>query len=373
MVTGPAAGVVRSAGTNVRPDDLEKLGAALLRAAGMTADEAVTVAAMLVETSLQGTDSHGVMRLPVYARRCVAGGIISPARIERVRDAGGVIVLDGGGAAGHIVGERAVEEVVGRASETGLAAVGVRNGNHLGALGLYSRRIADRGQIGVVMTNASPRIAPTGGFEPLLGNNPWTIGVPHRDGSLVMDVAQSVVAVGKIRMAKAAGEQLPLGWARDKHGTPTTDPDAALEGLVEPIGGHKGYALVFMIDVLCAVLSGAASGPAVSGLFALDRPSGVGHLFVALDVGHFTDPAAFADRLGVLVDLIRSSGRAPGVDVIHVPGDLERLSRERRLLEGIPLSAAVRADLADVADELGVDRPAWLAHPEAEDQSCPMT
>jgi len=367
-VTEWDAGVVKPVGTNVEPGDLEELGAALLRAAGMAASEAVAVAAMLVETSMHGTDSHGVMRLPVYARRCMAGGIVSPARIERLRDDGGVVVLDGGAAAGHVVGARAVEEVTARASATGIAAVAVRNGNHLGALALYSRRIAERGQIGVVMTNASPRIAPTGGFEALLGNNPWTIGVPHPSGPLVMDVAQSIVAVGKIRMAKAAGEQLPTGWARDKHGAPTTDPDAALEGLVEPIGGHKGYGLVFMIDVLCAVLSGAASGPAVSGLFALDRPSGAGHLFMALDIGHFTDPGAFAERLDLLVGLIRSSGRAPGVDVIHLPGDLERLTRERRLLEGIPLSAAVRADLAGITDELGIDRPVWLAHDEPEEQ-----
>jgi LDH2 family malate/lactate/ureidoglycolate dehydrogenase len=177
------------------------------------------------------------------------------------------------------------------------------------------------------------------------------------------------VAVGKIRMAKAAGEQLPPGWARDKNGAPTTDPDAALEGLVEPIGGHKGYALVFMIDVLCAVLTGARGGPDVSGLFALDRPAGVGHLFLALNIEHFTDREAFADRLDVLVDLIRSSGRAPGVDVIHLPGDLERLSHERRLIEGIPLSAAVRADLAGIAEELGVNRPAWLAQGEMEGQA----
>lgn len=340
------------------------MGAALLRAAGMDPSEASTVATMLVETSLSGTDSHGVMRLPVYARRCMAGGIVSPASIERVRDGGGVVVLDGGAGSGHVVGARAVEEVTSRAAETGVAAVGVRNSNHLGALALYSRRIAERGQLGIVMTNASPRISPTGGFDALLGNNPWTIGVPHKSGALVMDVAQSVVAVGKIRMAKAAGESLPEGWARDKHGAPTTDPDAALEGLVEPIGGHKGYALVFMIDVLCAVLPGAVSGPAVSGLFALDRPSGVGHLFLAFDVGHFTDQASFSERLDGLVDLIRSSGRAPGVDAIHLPGDLERLSRERRKVEGIPLSPTVRADLADIAADLGVDRPAWLAHDE---------
>lgn len=359
-VTGPGAGVVDTPQDTVDATELEGLGVALLRAAGMDASEASTVSAMLVETSLHGTDSHGAMRLPVYARRCMAGGIVSPARIERVRDAGGVVVLDGGAGSGHVVGARAVDEVTSRAAANGVAAVGVRNSNHLGALALYSRRIADRGQIGIVMTNASPRIAPTGGFDALLGNNPWTIGVPHPAGALVMDVAQSVVAVGKIRMAKAAGELLPPGWARDKHGAPTTDPDAALEGLVEPIGGHKGYALVFMIDVLCAVLPGAVTGPAVSGLFALDRPSGVGHLFLALDVGHFTDSTSFAERLDGLVEVIRSSGRAPGIDAIHLPGDLERLSRARREVEGIPMSPAVRTDLAEIAAELGVDRPAWL-------------
>lgn len=362
------AGRVKSAPLAVPAQELEAFGTALLQAAGMTALDAAEVASLLVETSLQGTDSHGVMRLPVYARRCIAGGIVSPAKIERSRDSGAVIVLDGGSAAGHLVGIRAVDEVTARALETGVAAVGVRNSNHLGALGLYSRRIAEAGQIGLVMTNASPRIAPTGGYEALLGNNPWTIGVPHSEGPIVMDVAQSVVAVGKIRMAKAAGEQLPLGWARDKNGLPTVDPDAALEGLVEPIGGHKGYALVLMIDVLCAVLTGAASGPAVSGLFTLDRPAGVGHLFLALNIEHFTERGDFTDRLNVLVDLIRSSGRAPGVDVLHLPGDLERLSRERRLVGGIPVSDAVKAELVGIAGELGVSRPPWLAQDDLEQQ-----
>jgi LDH2 family malate/lactate/ureidoglycolate dehydrogenase len=349
----------------VPAEALEHLGTEVLSAAGMTRAEAELVSRMLVETSLDGVDSHGVLRIPVYARRCRAGGIVSPARIAPVRDGGGVLLLDGGAGAGHVVGMRAVEEVTRRAAEHGIAIVGVRNGNHLGALGSYARRIAERGHVGIVLTNASPRIAPTGGRDALLGNNPMAIAVPCREGPLLMDVAHSVVAVGKIRMAKAAGAALPPGWARNREGAPTTDPDEALDGLVEPVGGHKGYAMVLMIEILCGVLTGASSGPDVRGLFALDEPGGVGHQLIAIDIRGFTDPDAFEHRLDRLARTIRDSGRAPGVAEIVLPGDPEKRSRRHREVAGIPVTAAVRADLLAAAVEFGVPVPGWLGTEEA--------
>lgn len=348
--------------------DVDAFGQALLRAGGMQADEARTVSELLVETSLRGTDSHGVVRYPIYARRTVAGGIKSPAPITWVRDEGGTALLDAGGGAGHVVGALAVETAIERVAEHGIVGVGVRNSNHLGALAPYPLRIARAGHIGIVMTNASPRMTPTGGAERLLGNNPWSIALPHPDAPLVMDMANSVVAGGKIRLKKAAGEPLPQGWARDADGLPTTDPDEALAGILEPVGGHKGYAILFMIDVLCGILTGAASGPEVSDLFTLDKPMGCGHLFLAIDVDRFVGRAEFDARLATLGERVRGARRAPGVDEIFLPGDIERHARERREPVGVPLSAAVLRDYAATARDLGVELPGWLRDATAEEE-----
>lgn len=349
-----------SGGVDVSATLVERFGHQLLTAAGMEANEAQTVSSLLVETSLRGTDSHGVVRYPVYARRTRHGGITSPAPTKWLRDEGGSCLLDAGGGAGHVVGVMAVDRAIERSAEHGVAAIGVRNSNHLGALASYADRMAEAGRIGIVMTNASPRMAPTGGAERLLGNNPWAIGVPHPEGPLVMDIANSVVAGGKLRLVKAKGETLPPGWAMDADGRPTTDPDAGLAGILEPIGGHKGYAILFMFDVMCGIMTGAANGPDVSDLFTYDRPMNCGHLFLALDVAAFTSEAEFSRRIAELGERLRGARRAPGVDEIFLPGDLEKRAIAKRTDAGLPLSAAVLADYLACARELQVAVPAWL-------------
>ena len=346
-----------------RPYPAQQVGAFgtdLLVAAGMIPDEAATVSDLLVETSLRGVDSHGVVRYPIYARRCRAGGIISPAPVEWVSDNGATSLLDAGDGAGQVVGCRAVERVIDRAATHGVAAVGIRRSNHLGALASYSQRIADAGHIGLVMTNASPQIAPTGGAEKLLGNNPWSIAVPYERAPIIMDMANSVAARGKIRLHKSAGTPVPEGWARDPQGLPTTDPDQALAGLLEPIAGYKGYAIVFMVDVLCGVLMGARNGPEVTELPTLDRPMGVGHLFLAINIDSFAGRETYDAKLEQLVQRIRGTRLAPGVEAVHLPGDIERNIAEERSTTGSPVSRSVLEDYRSAADELGCAVPDWI-------------
>lgn len=340
---------------------LEEFGERLLAAAGMTREESRTVARHVVWASLRGVDSHGVSRIPVYAQRVREGGIVSPTKIETVSETPAVLVIDGGDGVGQVIGEHATDVAVERARRFGVAAVGVRHGNHLGALAAYTHRAAEHGMIGIAMTNASPRIAPTGGAEPLLGNNPWSVAVPAPGRPLVVDMATSVAALGKVRLIQQRGEQLPEGWARDVDGLPTTDPAAAISGLLEPIGGHKGYAISLAVDLLAGVLSGSRDGPDVGVLTDSARTGGQGHLFLALSVEAFLPVADYERRVGEVADRLRSSRRSPGVDAIHVPGDIEDGVERRRRTDGVPLSDGIAAGLRRTATELRVDVPAWLA------------
>lgn len=335
-------------------------GRTLLESAGMVAVEAATVSDLLVETSLRGVDSHGVIRYPMYARRCRAGGIVSPAPLQWVRDDGATSLLDAGSGAGHVAAMVATDRVIERASSHGIAAVGVKMSNHIGALASYVDRIAAAGLAGIVTTNASPQIAPTGGTEGLLGNNPLAIGVPSPDGPIIMDMANSVAARGKIRLHKAAGTPVPAGWARNVDGEPTTDPDEAMAGLLEPIAGHKGYALVFMLDVLAGIMTGSRSGPEVTELTPYEKPTGAGHLFLAIRVENFTDRADYDGRVATLTDRIHGVGRAKGVEEVFLPGEIERRSEAARRSSGLPVSPAMLRDFRATADELGVPCPAWI-------------
>jgi LDH2 family malate/lactate/ureidoglycolate dehydrogenase len=341
-------------------DEVREFGRSLLVGAGMVEHEAQTIADLLVETSLRGVDSHGIVRFPMYARRCRAGGIVSPAPLTWVRDDGATSLLDAGSGAGHVAAMAATERVIGRASSHGIAAVGVRMSNHIGALASYVDRIAEAGHVGIVTTNASPQIAPTGGAEGLLGNNPLAIAVPSPDGPIVMDMANSVAARGRIRLHKAAGTPVPLGWARNVDGEPTTDPDEAMAGLLEPIAGHKGYALVFMMDVLAGIMTGSRSGPEVTELTPYDQPTGAGHFFLAIRLENFTERREYDDRITTLADRIRGSRRARGVDEVFLPGDLERRSAAERQARGLPAGRAMLLDFRETADELGVPCPEWL-------------
>lgn len=337
-----------------------EFGRSLLVGAGMAESEARTVAELLVETSLRGVDSHGVVRFPMYARRCRAGGIVSPAPLEWVRDDGATCLLDAGSGAGHVAAMAATDRVIERALRHGIAAVGVRQSNHIGALASYALRMAEQGLVGIITTNASPQIAPSGGAEGLLGNNPIAIGVPSPEGPVVMDIANSVAARGKIRLHKAAGTPLPPGWARDVDGEPTTDPDKAMAGLLEPIAGHKGYALVFMMDVLAGIMTGSRSGPDVSELTPHDVPTGAGHLFLAVRVENFSARDDYDRRFAALSERIRSSRRARGAEEILLPGDIERRSEVERRSRGLPAGVPMLRDYRATAEDLGVDCPDWI-------------
>jgi LDH2 family malate/lactate/ureidoglycolate dehydrogenase len=209
--------------------------------------------------------------------------------------------------------------------------------------------------IGLAFTNASAQIAPTGGAEKILANNPWSVAVPAGNRfPVVLDMANSVVARGKIRMAAKEGRPIPREWAVNKDGEPTTDPKAALEGFLLPVGGYKGYGITLMVDLLTGVLANSSYGPRVQGLDIVEAIGGVGHTFMAVDVAAFDDVSAFKTRMDAYIDEIKGSKKGVGVDTIYLPGELEFLKERERRQKGIPLHVNIVNDLRKIAVDTGV-------------------
>lgn len=325
---------------------------------GLPENDAAVVSEAIVRADLRGIETHGVVRLPMYVDRLVAGGIDPNAPMEWVAERKATAVLDAHGGLGHLAAYRAMGRAIDLAGRFGIGTVAVRRSGHFGAADAYAMLALEHDQIGFATTNAPPALAPTGGLTPLLGTNPWALAIPSgAERAIVMDFALTVVARGRIRLAQQRGEQIPITWAVDAEGRPTTDPAEALRGLLLPMGGHKGYAMAIAIDVLAGILAGASSGPDVLPPQQSTEPQDVGHLFLAIDVAHFVPIDVFRSRVDALIRALRASRRAAGVDRILLPGELEGERMSNREANGVPLSASVVADLRGVAQRLRVDFP----------------
>ncbi|MFC7491682.1 MULTISPECIES: Ldh family oxidoreductase [unclassified Knoellia] len=328
------------------------------RAHGVPTDDADLLADSLLVAELWGHPSHGAIRLPWYLTRIRSGAMRAVTEVETVRDSGSVVVLDGHDGLGQVVTQRAVELGVERARTHGISAVAVRGSGHFGTAAYFTRYAAERGCIALLATNASPAMAPWGGRAKLIGTNPWSIAAPGPDGDvLVMDMANTAVARGKVYVAADRGVSIPPGWGATSDGTPTTDPREAIEGLILPVGGAKGYVMAFMFDVLAGVLTGSAFGADVVGPYRPEGASGAGHLLITLDVDAFADRDDYDARVSALADQVRSSEPAAWSDGVLTPGELEDRNRRRAEADGIPVSDQTWAELAKLADVTGVALP----------------
>jgi LDH2 family malate/lactate/ureidoglycolate dehydrogenase len=339
----------------VSPPRLARFAAAVLAAVGVPAGDAGLVADSLVTADLWGHQSHGVLRLSWYVNRIRAGVMRAVTTPETVSDTGPLAVVDGHDGVGQVLAAHAAREATRRAREHGVGVVAVRNSNHFGTAAYFTRMAARDGCVAILATNASPAMAPWGGRGRVVGTNPWSIAAPAgRHDVVVMDIANTAVARGKVYLASQRGEAIPAGWAIDADGAPTTDPAAAIAGAILPMAGHKGYAISLMMDVLSGVLTGSAFGSAVGGPYQAEQPSGCGHLFIALDVAAFGDPDGFARRMEQLVGEIRSVPLAQGFDEVLYPGELEtRAAREHRN-KGLSLPRQTLDDLRRLATSTGV-------------------
>ena len=338
-----------------RPETLLAFCTAVFEKLGVPHEDALLAADAIVGSNLRGVDTHGVIRMLVYTAK-LKGGFVNPRpNLRPLRETKGTALIDGGNGFGQVVGYRAMEIALKKAKEVGVSCVSVRNSNHFGTCAHYSLMAPRQDMIGLAFTNASAQIAPTGGAEKLLANNPWSIAVPAgRHFPVVLDMANSVVARGKIRQAAKEGRSIPLEWAVDKNGRPTTDPKAALEGFLLPVGGYKGYGITLMVDLLTGVLADSAYGPRVQVLDIVEAIGGVGHTFMAIDLAAFGELAEFKARVDGYIDEIKGSRKAAGVQVIYVPGEIEFLKEQERRQKGIPLHINIVKDLRQISQENGV-------------------
>jgi LDH2 family malate/lactate/ureidoglycolate dehydrogenase len=348
------------AAQRISPDSLRAFGAEVLTALGVPDADGALVADSLVQADLWGHQSHGFLRLPWYAARIRSGAMRAVTDPAVLSDTGPLLLLDGRNGIGQVLTERARRLAVERARTHGVGVVGVRNSNHFGTAMYFTRRAAEDGCVAVLTTNASPAMAPWGGREKRLGTNPWSIAAPGPDGRVVaVDIANTAVARGKIYLAKNRGEPIPETWALSADGAPTTDPAEGVLGVILPMAGHKGYAITFLMDVLSGALTGSAVGTGVHGPYEADRPSGCGHLFLALDPDAFGDRAGYEGRVRQLIDEVKTVPLAQGFDEVFYPGEVEdRAEAANVAAGGVVLAEQSLSDLRVLGAEAGVPFPA---------------
>ncbi len=343
-------------------ESLRAFVTAVLEREGARGEEAAVVADALVSADLRGIHSHGVGRLEVYLERLRAGSIRPGADLQVLRDIGAAVWCDAQAGFGIVVAARAMDLAVERAMRYGVGAVGVRNSNHCGMLAYYVTRATERGAIGVALSNADAQVAPWGARSRYLGTNPIAIGIP-RPGAwpLVLDMATSAVAHGRIRAAAERGEEIPLGWALDPEGRPTTDPRQALMGALLPFGGAKGSGLAIMVEILAGLLTGSASAPEATPLYeSPEQPQRIGHFFLALWPETFCGLEELGRRVDRMVEEVHALPRAEGQAEVLLPGELEHRRHMAYAQKGIPLPVDVVASLKRVAGRTGVAEPVPL-------------
>jgi LDH2 family malate/lactate/ureidoglycolate dehydrogenase len=338
---------------------LEAFIARAFEAVGISAGESKTIAALMTRADLQGSEGHGVFRLPQYIRRIRGGAVNVKPRIRVEREAAGMALVNGDNGMGHLVMQFATAKAIEKARSAGIAWVGVKWSNHAGPASLYAAMPLEHDMIGLYLAvgNAN-HLPPWGGLDMLLSTNPIAVAVPAgEEPAIVLDMATTVAAYGKVKTKAQRGEAMPEGWMMDRQGRPLTDARRASEGFLLPIGGYKGYGLALVFGLLAGTLNGAAMGKDVVDFNADDTSmTNTGHAIVAIDVEAFQPVAEFKRRVDALVRDLRGSERLPGVDRIRLPGEGSRAARADRAKNGIPLSPPLAASLDQLAGELKLEK-----------------
>ncbi len=342
---------------NLPPATLVAFIADVLVANGMPEGDARTVGQLMVEADLHGSDGHGIFRLPRYIDRLKAGGFNLHPKIRVDRSSGGAARVDGDNAMGHLVVKRCVDEAMTRAAEHGVSWVGCYNSNHAGAAGVYALMPVQRDMICIYMAVGSANhMAPWGGIDLLLSTNPIAIGVSGGDGGpILLDMATSNAAYGKVKLAAQRGKTMPEDWMIDAEGNPLTDPKKAASGSLLPIGGPKGYGLALIIGLLAGTLNGAAMGREIIDFNKDDATmTNTGQAVMVIDIRTIADPEVFKREVDRLRGEMLSSRLRPGFTEIRLPGDRAIASRAQRMVEGVPCPPVLLDSLRPVALAAGV-------------------
>jgi LDH2 family malate/lactate/ureidoglycolate dehydrogenase len=337
-------------------DQLRRFCVQAFEQVGLSTRDAALVADTLVDADLRGVHSHGTWWLTTYTERLRHGGLNPNPQIQIVRDLPSMAIVDAGGATGQVASAAAMRLSMDKARSSGVGVSTVRNSNHFGAAAYYAMMAAQEGQIGFATTDAEPTMAPWGGLKLVVGNNPLAFAAPVDDEfAVVLDMAQSVVAWGKIFLAAQRGEKIPAGWAVTPDGEATEDPVQAMAGFLQPVGQHKGYGLALMMEILSGVLSGAVFGASMPPMEDPTASQGHGHFFLAIEISHFMPLMEFKQRMSRLVAEQRYVPLAPGVERIFLPGEIEYEKKKRRLQSGIPLEPYIIESLTALGRDMGLE------------------
>lgn len=343
---------------SVPADALKEWASKVLVAVGVEKEDADVMANVLVETDLMGVDTHGILKFPMYIARAQAGGDNPKAKLRVLQETATTARCDGEGGYGQIMGWRAMEMAIEKAKKNGVGFVSVGNSNTLTACRIYSRLAADNGCIGICLTNGTPQMAPPGGTERLLGTNPWSFAVPSNDFPVVFDMACTVVGWTRLALNAMRGEDvIPDNWAVTADGKRTTDVHEAMNGLMLPFGGHKGYALSCMCEILTGVLSGGLVADELGFYGNHDVNTGVSHLLGAINIEALMPLDEFKARVSDYVHRLKNCNKAEGVKEILLPGERSLRTREKRLVSGVPLHEQLARNLISVGEEMNIPFP----------------
>lgn len=343
----------------IHPDDLTAFCVSALRQAGLSDADARTTAEVLVTTDTWGVFTHGVKNLRGYIRRLRGGGLQPAACPKVTREGLAWALVDGDSAIGMVGSVFAMRTAIAKAKTAGFAYVGLRNSCHFGAAGYYASLALAEGMIGIAMCNDTPTVTVPGARGAVLGSNPLAYAIPAGlERPLLLDMATSTVAGGKVFSAAALGKPIPNNWIVDGQGLPTGDPSKwPHEGALTPMAGHKGYGIALLIETLSAVLSGASIAQHVLSWSFADAslPTDHGAAFIAVDIGAMMPREQFEARMAQTIREIRNAPKAEGADRIYLPGEMEWERREKALVEGIEFPPDVLANLRPLAKEMGID------------------
>lgn len=336
---------------------LKSFGSQVMVKAGLEQAEADLFMDNLLYADSRGIGSHGISRLINYSKRVRCGVITAGANVQVLQESAASLVIDGNNGIGAKIGRQAMDLCIAKAKESGCCTATVRNANHFGVASFYTAYAAKQGMIAFVVSNSEAAVAPIGGAKAMLGTNPLGIAVPaQRNDPFDLDMATSVVARGKVVLAQKEGKSIPLGWAVDKNGADTTDPNAVLDGgCMLPFGGPKGYAISLFIDLMCSGLGGADNCRTTSHFWTdYDRPQNIGYFMYVIDPSKFLPDGSFTSRVDDMLEEFKNCPTAPGVERVFIPGEIEAAKGRTSMELGIELSDAVAEELRRVGAEYGV-------------------
>jgi len=356
-IAGESESIMPDNAFKVSAESLANFVTGIFRDAGCREADATVMAQCLVQTNLWGIDSHGVMRVPQYLDRFRSGAMNARPEIRTLRADPGLEVLDADNGPGYIAARAAMLRAIELAEKGNIAGVGIINSNHCGATSLYARMALERDMIGIAMSNVAPNMVMPGGSRPITGNNPVAVAVPtFGEFPFVLDISLSAVAGGKLLVAARNGEEIPLGWATDKDGRPTSDPKAGFEGFLLPMGGHKGFGLSLLVDILCGVITGGSFQHQLKSMYRYPNdPSRTAHLMLVINPLVLMDKEQLKSRMCEFFETIKQSPMWDEDSEMLLPGEIEYRQERQRRRDGIPLPVTLYDELVQIGNEMNLD------------------